>query len=105
LVNFFFIFLGELTFDEPDKKLVDNELKKFKEPTTLQNKEATKEKPIENVVIEEDDPNAEVNTTGLDESSIKTVMEEGNCSKAKACRILRETEGDIVTALLKLTGS
>jgi len=100
-----FIIFGELTFDEPDKKAAKEELQKFtKEGETLQKQGETKtEKPIENVVIEEEDPNAEVNTDGLDQSAIDTVMEEGNCSKAKAVKILRSTDGDVVAALLKLT--
>jgi len=100
-----FIIFGELTFDEPDKKAAKEELQKFtKEGTTLQNEGVTTtEKPKENIVIEEEDPNAEVNAAGLDESAIQTVMEEGNCSKAKAVKILRSTDGDVVAALLKLT--
>jgi len=31
------------------------------------------------------------------------VMDEGKCSKAKAVKVLRSTEGDVVAALLKLT--
>ena len=102
-----FIIFGELTFDEPDKKAAKEELQKFaKEGQTLKTEGVTQvEKPQDNVVIEEEDPNAPVNTEGLEESTITTVMDEGHCSKAKAVRILRSTDGDVVAALLKLTDS
>ncbi|PRT52542.1 Nascent polypeptide-associated complex subunit alpha [Wickerhamiella sorbophila] len=50
---------------------------------------------------EEDD--AEVDVTGLDEEKLTLVMEQANVSKAKAAKALRENNGDLVNSLMALT--
>lgn len=57
-----------------------------------------------NVADEEEDvPDAEVDTTGLDDDTLEMVMDQANVSKAKAAKALRENNGDLVNSLLQLT--
>jgi nascent polypeptide-associated complex subunit alpha len=49
---------------------------------------------------EEDKP---VDTTGLNEDEIKIVMEQGNCSKARAVEALRANDGDYIQAIISLS--
>ncbi|GAA5865859.1 hypothetical protein JCM1840_006274 [Sporobolomyces johnsonii] len=42
----------------------------------------------------------EVDESGLDEADISVVMQQANCSRAKACKALKATNGDIVQAIL-----
>ena len=52
-------------------------------------------------VEEEDDAN--VDTTGLEESDIQMVMDQAKCSKARAVKALRENNNDMVSAVMSLT--
>lgn len=52
---------------------------------------------------DEDVPDAEVDTSGLDEETIEMVMDQANVSRAKAAKALRENKGDLVNSLLQLT--
>ena len=62
---------------------------------------AAEEEKKDVVVSEEDDAN--VDTTGLEESDIKMVMEQAKCSKARAVKALRDNNNDMVTAVMSLT--
>ena len=44
-----------------------------------------------------------VDTTGLDESDIKMVMDQAGVGKAQAVKALRAAGGDIVNAIMELT--
>ena len=60
--------------------------------------EASAEEEAKPVVA--DDEN--VDATGLDENDIKTIMEQGNVSRSRAVHALREADGDVVNAVMKL---
>lgn len=45
----------------------------------------------------------EVDATGLEESDIKMVMDQGKCSRARAVKALRDNNNDMVTAVMSLT--
>lgn len=47
-----------------------------------------------------DEPEGEVDATGVDEQDIDTVMKQTSCSKAKAIKALKEHNGDIVNAIM-----
>lgn len=44
---------------------------------------------------EPEDDDAEVDATGIEESDIKMVMDQGSVSRAKAVRALKETDSDV----------
>jgi len=56
---------------------------------------------IEDDVEEVDD--ADVDTEGLEDKDIDLVVQQANCSKAKAVKSLRNNNGDIVNAIMELT--
>jgi len=56
---------------------------------------------IEDDVDDVDD--ADVDTEGLEDKDIDLVVQQANCSKAKAVKSLRNNNGDIVNAIMELT--
>ncbi|GMM50852.1 Egd2 protein [Starmerella bacillaris] len=56
-----------------------------------------------NAAEEEDIPDDQVDTTGLDADTIAMVQDQGNVSKAKAVAALRANNGDLVNTLMQLT--
>ena len=92
-----FIIFGELTFDDPEKKLSQETIAQMKkEGEKLKTVTEKKEEPKVEVVPEGE----ELSEEGLDKESIETVMNEGKCSRQAAIKALREHNGDPVEALL-----
>mmetsp|Transcript_14435 Transcript_14435/g.27940 ORF Transcript_14435/g.27940 Transcript_14435/m.27940 type:complete len:210 (+) Transcript_14435:140-769(+) len=50
-----------------------------------------------------DEEDGEVDMTGLDEKDVSLVMEQGKVSKAKAAKVLKANDGDVVNAIMELT--
>jgi len=50
-----------------------------------------------------EEPEQELDSSGLDENDIKMVMEQGNVPRNKAITALRNNDGDIVNAIMQLT--
>ena len=67
-----------------------------------------KEKPKATVARDEDDEDdddeeeEELSAEGLDEGDILTIVEQGNVSRNRAIQALRETNGDVVNAVMRL---
>jgi nascent polypeptide-associated complex subunit alpha len=95
-----FIIFGELTFDDPEKKMAREEIEKMKAEGDKMKPEVSKEK-VENIEIV--DENEEVSEEGLDAANIETVMAEGNVSRQKAVKALKSANGDVVQAILNLS--
>ncbi|KAA8492461.1 Nascent polypeptide-associated complex subunit alpha [Porphyridium purpureum] len=70
---------------------------KPKEPT------AEEEEQGKAADAEEEEDDADVDTTGLKEGDIELVIEQGQCSRAKAVKALRKNDGDVVNAIMELT--
>ena len=95
-----FIIFGELTFEDPEKKMSQEAIAQMK-------KEGDKlktvtEKPVEQKVEVVPEEEGEVSEEGLDPEAIETVMNEGNCSRQQAIKALRAHNGDPVEALLEI---
>merc|ERR1711981_1473321 len=58
---------------------------------------------IEEEEEEDEVDDAEVDCDGLEEKDIDLVIQQANCSKAKAVKALRNNNGDIVNAIMELT--
>ena len=94
-----FIIFGELTFDDPEKKLSQEKIQAMKkEGEKLKTVTEKKEEPKVEVVPEGEEISAE----GLEEESIETVMNEGKCSRQAAIKALKAHNGDPVEALLEI---
>ena len=94
-----FIIFGELTFDDPDKKMSQEAIEQMKKEG--EKLKTVTEKPAEQkveVVSEE----GEVSEEGLDQEAIETVMNEGNCTRQQAVKALKAHNGDPVEALLEI---
>ncbi len=66
--------------------------------------EGEKEEPkAEKVDVIEDEAN--IDTEGLNPDNIEMVMQHSSCTKAQAVRALREANGDLVTAVMKVSSS
>jgi nascent polypeptide-associated complex subunit alpha len=91
------IIFGELTFEDPDKKLAKEEIEKMRAEGEKVKPEVVSEK---RETVEVVDENEEVSEEGLDPPKIETVMSEGNCSRQRAVKALRSNNNDVVTAIL-----
>jgi nascent polypeptide-associated complex subunit alpha len=95
-----FIIFGELTFDDPEKKLAKEEIEKMRAEGEKIKPEAKAEKTE---TIEIVDENEEVSEEGLDPENIETIMSEAKVSRQKAVRALKDANNDIVQALMNLS--
>ena len=94
-----FIIFGEVTFEDHEKKLTQEAIENLKkEGEKLKTVTEKKEEPKVEVVPEGE----ELNEEGLEKEAIETVMNEGNCSRAVAIKVLRAHNGDPVEALLEV---
>lgn len=51
----------------------------------------------------EGDDGAVVDETGVDEGDVQLIMKQAGCSRAKAAKALKETDGDLIEAIMSLT--
>ncbi len=58
----------------------------------------TEEKHDEPPALEEVEETGEIDETGVDPNDIAVVMNQVNCSRAKAVKALKENGGDLITA-------
>ncbi|CDW89452.1 UNKNOWN [Stylonychia lemnae] len=88
---------GELKLEDPNSRLTQKEAKKFAEAkpeATADAKEEDKKAEDDSVPLSED---------GLTASHIDMVIDHTKCTRNAAIRALRETNDDMVQAVMKLT--
>jgi nascent polypeptide-associated complex subunit alpha len=92
---------GELRLEDPNSRLTQTEAKKFTEakPTTEAPK-AQESKEEDKAAADDSVPLSE---EGLTPHHIDMVMQHANCSRNTAITVLRESNDDMVTAVMKLT--
>ena len=54
-------------------------------------------------ILEEDEDDEEVDTSGVEEKDIELVMSQANVSRGKAVKALKNNANDIVNAIMELT--
>lgn len=74
-----------------------------KTPEDIQSDLAANAEKLKISEAEEEVADEDVDVTGLDPETIAMVQEQGNVSKAKAVKALRDNNGDLVNALMELT--
>ena len=52
---------------------------------------------------EEEDENAPIDETGVDQKDIDLVMEQVSCSRRKAVKALKENDGDLINAIMSVS--
>ena len=97
--NSFAVF-GELRLEDPNSRLSQAEAKKFTEKPVAgaEAKPATK---VEDKKTEDD--SAPLSEEGLTAGHIDMVMQHASCTRNTAVRVLRESNDDMVAAVMKLT--
>jgi len=95
-----YIIFGEITFDDPEKKMAKEEIERMRdEGEKLRPTEQEASKDVEIV-----DDNEEVSEEGVSEENIQNVMNESKCTRKQAVKALKACDNDIVGAILKLAG-
>lgn len=92
---------GELKIEDPSSRLTQTEAKKFGEKEVAKAPvEGEAEKKEEKKPEEEGAPLSE---EGLTANHIDMVMQHTNCTRNAAIKALRETNDDMIAAVMKLT--
>ena len=91
-----FIIFGELTIDDPDRKLAKEEIERMKaEGENIKPESEQKKETIEVV-----DDNEELSEEGLSAEMIETIISETKCSRQRAIKALRKNNGDLINSIL-----
>lgn len=88
-----YIIFGEVKFKEFGANAANKFVEKVKEAQAAKKSDKTE------TIHEEADEEETEDAGTLDESSIKTLMEYANCSRGKAIKCLKKTNGDVVEAI------
>lgn len=97
-----FAIFGELKLEDPNTRLNQNEAKKFAEQNAgVKAATAAPAQKKDDKKTEED--GAPLSEEGLTPNHIDMVMQHANCKRNDAIKALRETNDDMVTAVMKLT--
>ena len=93
-----YVVFGEAKFLDMAKALAEKQAGKFAQPEAA----AEKQPKLEEIKEEKEDDGPE-DTTGLKEEDINSLISYVNCSRAKAIKALRASNGDVVDAITKLS--
>ena len=93
------IIFGEAKIEDLSSQLQSQAAEQFKVPE-MSNVESKAEPSS---VVEAEDE-GDVDETGVEPKDIELVMTQAGVSRAKAVRALKATDGDIVSAIMDLTG-
>ena len=96
---------GELRLEDPNARLSQAEAKKFTEKAEapgVTRVDAGKTEEKKGAAAEDD--SAPLSEEGLTPNHIDMVMQHASCSRNTAIRTLKETNDDMVAAVMKLTG-
>jgi len=100
-----YVVFGEAKIEDLSQQAQMAAAKKFADAQELQQK--AKQQTMPEAIVEEDEgeeiPDDQVDTTGIDEKDIELVIQQANCSKAKAVKALRNNDNDIVNSIMELT--
>merc|ERR1712157_211218 len=100
-----YVVFGEAKIEDLSQQAQMAAAKKFADAQELQQK--AKQQTMPEAIVEEDEgeeiPDDQVDTTGIDEKDVELVIQQANCSKAKAVKALRNNDNDIVNSIMELT--
>jgi nascent polypeptide-associated complex subunit alpha len=104
-----YVVFGEAKVEDTSQQHQYNAAKQFEkaQQEAAQRAAAAATSTAKPELIEEEDEeevdDGEVDTDGLEEKDIELVIQQANCSKAKAVKALKSNNGDIVNAIMELT--
>jgi len=100
-----YVVFGEAKIEDLTQQAQMQAAQKFKDAQELQAKAKELAKP--DAIVEEDEEEeadeGDIDMTGVEEKDVDLVIQQANCSKAKAVKALKKNEGDIVNAIMELT--
>lgn len=101
-----FVVFGELKYDDPNQRLQAAEAQKMAAAQAAQTAAAASApaKAAESKKAAASDEAAE-DETGITASHINMVMEHTSCTRNEAIRALRESNDDMINAVMKLSGT
>ncbi|KAL8037079.1 hypothetical protein ABFX02_11G016300 [Erythranthe guttata] len=94
-----YVIFGEAKIEDLSSQLQTQAAEQFKAPTV--GSAAPKAEPASLTPQEDDD--ADVDESGVEPKDIELVMTQAGVSRAKAVKALKESDGDIVSAIMELT--
>jgi len=98
-----YVVFGEAKVEDLSQQAQMAAAKKFQEAQEVAQKAKQLAKP-EAIIEEEDEADdADVDMSGVEEKDVDLVIQQANCSKAKAVKALKANDGDIVNAIMELT--
>jgi len=98
-----YVVFGEAKIEDLSQQAQMAAAKKFQEAQEVAQKAKQLAKP-EAIIEEEDEADdADVDMSGVEEKDVDLVIQQANCSKAKAVKALKANDGDIVNAIMELT--
>ena len=96
-----YIVFGEAKIEDLSQQAQFPNLESFKPPTLAP---VSNERAITNQTIaEEESDGEEVDATGVEEKDIELVMSQASVSRSKAIRALKESDNDLVNAIMSLS--
>ena len=93
-----FAIFGELRFEDPNARFSQSEAKKFMDKPAADAQPAAKDE-----AKVEEDSNAPLSEEGLTAEHITMVMDHAKCPRNAAIKALRESNDDMIAAVMKLT--
>jgi len=97
-----YIVFGEAKIEDLSQQAQMAAAEKFKAPEVPSVSEIQSSTNLAST-IQEEEPDEEVDATGVEEKDIELVMSQANVSRARAIKALKKTENDIVNAIMDLT--
>jgi len=97
-----YIVFGEAKIEDLSQQAQMAAAEKFKAPEVPSVSEIQSSANLTST-IQEEEPDEEVDSTGVEEKDIELVMSQANVSRPRAIKALKKTENDIVNAIMDLT--
>merc|ERR1712080_151053 len=92
-----YVIFGEAKFLDFSSNLANDKVKNWEKGEEAKNNTVKQEEaPKPQEVVEEGDEDDNEDAGGIPEDKIATLMEYSSCSRARAIRALKKTDGDVV---------
>jgi nascent polypeptide-associated complex subunit alpha len=99
-----FVVFGEMKLDDPNLRMSQKEAKQYTEPVKEEKKEEVKKEETKKEGAKEvPDTEEPLSDEGIDKSNLEMVITHTKCTRNQAIKALRETKGDVVSAIMMFT--
>jgi len=98
-----YVVFGEAKVEDLSQQAQMAAAKKFQDAQEVREKAKELTKPEAIIEEEDDEDDADVDASGVDDKDIDLVMQQANCSRPKAIKALKNNSCDIVNAIMELT--